>query len=77
MHESQEFNALFKRINYLKGGVASGFNHVEKGACGTMLKDPPWYRVAVLFALTAASCLASIVHAYRTPENTHLSPMGN
>ena len=43
MHESQEFNALFKRINYLKGGVASGFNHVEKGACGSMLKGPPWY----------------------------------
>ena len=43
MHESQEFNALFKRINYLKGGVASGFNHVEKGACGTMSKVPPWY----------------------------------
>uniref|UniRef100_A0A7S0HCD5 Gelsolin-like domain-containing protein n=1 Tax=Phaeocystis antarctica TaxID=33657 RepID=A0A7S0HCD5_9EUKA len=32
MHESQEFNALFKQINYLKGGVASGFNHVEEGA---------------------------------------------
>ena len=43
MHESQEFNALFKRINYLQGGVASGFNHVEKGACGTMSKVPPWY----------------------------------
>ena len=42
MHESQEFNALFKQINYLKGGVASGFNHVEEGACGTMLKSPPW-----------------------------------
>ena len=42
MHESQEFNALFKQINYLKGGVASGFNHVEEGACGTMLKCLPW-----------------------------------
>ena len=43
MHESQEFDALFKQINYLKGGVASGFNHVEKGACDTMSKVPPWY----------------------------------
>ena len=42
MHESQEFNALFKQINYLKGGVASGFNHVEEGACGSTLKGPPW-----------------------------------
>ena len=42
MHESQEFNALFKWINYLKGGaVASGFNHAEEGACGTMSKVPP------------------------------------
>ena len=43
MHESQEFDALFKQINYLKGGVASGFSHVEEGACGSMLKGPPWY----------------------------------
>jgi len=41
MHESQEFDALFKQINYLKGGVASGFSHVEEGACGSMLKGPP------------------------------------
>ncbi len=31
-HESPGFNALFKQINYLKGGVESGFNHVEAGA---------------------------------------------
>ena len=42
MHESQEFNSLFKQINYMKGGVASGFNHVEEGACGRVYKRPSW-----------------------------------
>ncbi len=32
LHESSEFNALFKKMSYLKGGVATGFNHVEEGA---------------------------------------------
>ena len=29
MHESKEFKAIFRQINYLKGGVDSGFTHVE------------------------------------------------
>lgn len=32
MYESKAFKALFKRLSYLKGGVASGFRHVEAGA---------------------------------------------
>lgn len=32
MHESPEFNSLFKQKNYLHGGVDSGFNRVEEGA---------------------------------------------
>lgn len=31
-HETSEFKALFPKITYLKGGVASGFKHVETGA---------------------------------------------
>ena len=69
MHESQEFNALFKQINYLKGGVASGFNHVEEGACGTMSKGPPWYIVPQLASLAAWGWLCTdlwLCYALRT-----------
>ena len=38
MHESEAFKALFPRIVYLKGGVASGFRHVvDLGAYPTKL----------------------------------------
>ena len=37
MHESIEFRALFPRIAYLKGGIDSGFNHVEAGAYAAKL----------------------------------------
>lgn len=37
MHESKEFKSIFKQINYLKGGVDSGFTHVEEGAYVTKL----------------------------------------
>ena len=37
MHESKEFRALFPRIAYLKGGIDSGFNHVEAGAYAAKL----------------------------------------
>ena len=32
MHESAQFKGLFKAVSYLKGGVASAFNHVEPNA---------------------------------------------
>ena len=32
MHESAGFKSLFKAVTYLKGGVESGFHHVEPGA---------------------------------------------
>lgn len=32
LHESDGFNNLFEHVNYLKGGIDSGFNHVEEGA---------------------------------------------
>ena len=31
-HESQQFTKLFKQIEYLEGGIDSGFNKVEAGA---------------------------------------------
>jgi len=31
-HESQQFKELFKQINYLKGGVETGFHHAAEGA---------------------------------------------
>mmetsp|Transcript_391 Transcript_391/g.1038 ORF Transcript_391/g.1038 Transcript_391/m.1038 type:complete len:374 (+) Transcript_391:53-1174(+) len=31
-HESQQFTKLFKQIEYLEGGIDSGFNRVEDGA---------------------------------------------
>lgn len=37
MHESVGFKALFKSMSYLKGGAASGFNHVEEGAYAARL----------------------------------------
>ena len=36
-HESQLFMQCFKRVEYLKGGVASGFKHVERGVYETRL----------------------------------------
>ena len=32
LHESAQFKGLFKAVSYLKGGVASAFNHVEPNA---------------------------------------------
>lgn len=37
LHESKEFKSMFKQINYLKGGVDSGFTHVEEGSFVTKL----------------------------------------
>jgi len=31
-HESQQFKELFRQINYLKGGVETGFHHAAEGA---------------------------------------------
>ena len=36
-HESKLFLSCFKRVEYLKGGVASGFRHVERGQHETRL----------------------------------------
>ena len=41
LHESAEFNALFPTMRYLKGGVDSGFNHVQPGAYVPKLLQPP------------------------------------
>lgn len=37
LHETNDFKALFKTITYLKGGIESGFNHVEPGAYSAKL----------------------------------------
>mmetsp|Transcript_8556 Transcript_8556/g.25750 ORF Transcript_8556/g.25750 Transcript_8556/m.25750 type:complete len:381 (+) Transcript_8556:132-1274(+) len=36
-HESLQFTKLFKQINYMAGGVESGFNHVEQGTYAAKL----------------------------------------
>lgn len=37
MHESDKFNDLFEQITYLKGGVGTGFKHVEETAYAARL----------------------------------------
>jgi gelsolin len=37
MHESDTFNELFEQITYLKGGVGTGFKHVEETAYAARL----------------------------------------
>ena len=36
-YESEQFMQLFKKVEYLKGGVASGFTHVERDSYETRL----------------------------------------
>ena len=56
-HESTEFMQLFKSVQYLKGGVASGFKHVERGVHETSLLQLKGARIVRVspVAVSAAS----------------------